>query len=59
MAEGFACVEGHRQIFRFFLFYDANQFPGKTIDPGSRFAFGCLPALVAAASGQRKIHSVG
>ena len=41
--EGFAGIEGNRQVIRFFLLENADQLARKAVGPRGRLAFGVLP----------------
>ena len=58
ISKSFPGVEGNRQIIRFFLFEDAQQFTDKAVCSGRRFASGSLPTCTGSACRQRKIHAV-
>ena len=45
VAEGFAGIKGHRQIFRFFLLEQAQHHTGKTQHAGGWLAAGGLHAV--------------
>ncbi len=59
VAEGFAGVEGDRQVFRFFFFQQRNQDGGETERAGGRLAARGDPAVGCGARGrQREIRAV-